>query len=157
MTAHAWSRPPDAGIDLRFAPYAALLLRLALGTVFVAHAWLKVTGLTLPGTAAFFEAHGFPGWAAYPVFAVELLGGSALIVGWRTRPVAAMLAGVVLGAFRVHWDNGWYFAHPDGGWEYLGVLLAGLVAVALLGPGASRLSASRGSPREAPPGSLTRT
>lgn len=157
MTARAWSRPPGAGIDLRFASYAALLLRVALGTVFVAHAWLKVTGLTLSGTAAFFEAHGFPGWAAYPVFAVELLGGSALIVGWRTRPVAAVLAAVVLGAFRVHWDNGWYFAQPDGGWEYLAVLFAGLVALALLGPGAPALSATLGFPREAPPGSSSRT
>ncbi len=131
ITARAGSRPPGAGIDLRFASYVALLLRVALGTVFVAHAWLKVTGLTLSGTAAFFEAHGFPGWAAYPVVAVELLGGSALIVGWRTRPVAAVLAGVVLGA--------------------------GLVAVALLGPGAPALSATRGSPLEAPPGSSSRT
>ncbi|HEX2220783.1 MAG TPA: DoxX family protein [Gemmatimonadales bacterium] len=157
MTARAWSRPPAAGIDPRFAPYAALLLRVALGIVFVAHAWLKATGLTLPGTAAFFEAHGFPGWAAYPVFAVELLGGLALIAGWRTRPVAAVLTGVVLGAFRVHWDNGWYFAQPEGGWEYLAVLVAGLMAVALLGPGAPALSATRGSPRAAPPGSSSRT
>jgi putative oxidoreductase len=53
------------------------------------------------------------------------------------------LTGVILGAFRVHWGNGWYFGRPDGGWEYLAVLLVGLVVVALLGPGAARLGAGR--------------
>jgi hypothetical protein len=71
---------PRRGIDLQHAPYAALMLRVALGLVFVAHAWLKVAVLTLPGTAAFFERFGFPGWTVYPVFALELLGGTALIV-----------------------------------------------------------------------------
>ena len=129
------------GIDLRRAPYAALILRVALGVVFMAHAWLKLAVLTLPGTAAFFERLGFPGWTAYPVFALELLGGAALILGWCTRWVAGALIGVVLGAFRVHWGNGWYFAGPDGGWEYLAMLLVGLAAVALLGPGAPSLGA----------------
>jgi putative oxidoreductase len=127
------------GIDLRYAPHAALILRVALGLVFVGHAWLKVAVLTLPGTAAFFERFGFPGWAAYPVFLLELLGGIALILGWRSRQVAAALVGVVVGAFRVHWGNGWYFAQPDGGWEYLAMLLVALVGVALLGPGSPRV------------------
>lgn len=34
---------------------AALLLRLALCTMFVAHGLLKVMVFTLPGTAGFFE------------------------------------------------------------------------------------------------------
>lgn len=140
-------------IDSRLAPWGALILRLALGAVFVAHAWLKVAVLTLPGTAAFLERFGFPGWTALPLFTVELVGGLALLAGWGARPAALALAVIVLGAFRVHWANGWYFAHPDGGWEYLAVLLVGLVAVALLGPGAGALSARRGSLRAAPPGS----
>src|SRR5688500_9071558 len=134
MIPEARLRNGAAAADLRAAPYAAFLLRSVLGAVFVAHAWLKLSVLTLPGTAAFFEAHGFPAWSASAVFAVELLCGLALGVGWRTRWVAGALAGVVLGAFRVHWDNGWDFAHPDGGWEYLAVLLAGLLAVVLLAP-----------------------
>jgi putative oxidoreductase len=43
---------------------AALLLRLALGTMFVAHGLLKVMVFTLPGTVGFFEQVGFPGWMA---------------------------------------------------------------------------------------------
>jgi putative oxidoreductase len=152
MTAAPIPRP---AIDPRLAPWAALILRLALGAVFLAHGWFKVSVLGLPGTAAFFERFGFPGWSAYPVAALELLGGLALSVGWRVRPVALALAAVVLGAFRVHWANGWYFGNPDGGWEFLAVLLVGLLAQALLGPGAASLevSAPPGSPRAAPPGS----
>ena len=48
------------------AATAALILRLAVGTVFVAHALFKLVVLTLPGTAAFFVEQGFPGWTAYP-------------------------------------------------------------------------------------------
>jgi putative oxidoreductase len=131
------------GIDLHYAPYAALILRVALGVVFIAYAWFKVAVLTLPGTAVFFERFGFPGWSAYPVFALELLGGAALVLGWRTRWVAAALIGVVLGAFRVHWGNGWNFAQPDGGWEYLAILVVGLAAVGLLGPGAPSAAVER--------------
>src|SRR5690606_24429135 len=41
--------------DLRLAPYAAFLLRLALGAMFLAHSvLLKLFVFTLPGTAAFF-------------------------------------------------------------------------------------------------------
>lgn len=133
----------EQAINLRSGPYGALVLRVALGLVFVAHALLKALVLTFPHAAAFFESFGFPGWTVYPVFALELGGGLALILGWRTRYAAVALIFVVLGAFRVHWGNGWYFARPDGGWEYLAVLVAGLVTVVLLGPGALHLSPRR--------------
>lgn len=118
------------------APWAALLLRLTLGAVFIAHALFKVTVLTLSETAAFMDAHGFPGWTAYPVFGVELTGGVALVAGAFTRVASLALIPVMLGAFTVHWPNGWYFAVPNGGWEYVAVLMAALLVQAGLGPGA---------------------
>ncbi len=133
-TSHA-SHPERTGPDARLAPYGSLLLRATLGIVFVAHALFKVLVLGFPRTIAFFESFGFPGWAVYPVFAVELLGGLALIAGFKVRYVVPGLLAVLLGAFRVHGGNGWYFAQPNGGWEYLAVLAAGLIAVALLDPG----------------------
>ena len=42
--------------------YAATLLRISLGTMFVAHALLKYFVFTLPGTAQFFESLGLPGF-----------------------------------------------------------------------------------------------
>ncbi len=156
MTAPASVPASRREIDPRYAPYAALILRLALGLVFVAHGWFKVAVLTLPGTAAFFERFGFPGWTAYPVVALELLGGAALILGWRARWAAAALSGVVLGAFRVHWGNGWYFGQPDGGWEYLAILIVGLTAVGLLGPGAASVGGARLSVRPPAPATSSR-
>jgi steroid delta-isomerase-like uncharacterized protein len=134
------SRPAGIAFDPITAPYAALLLRLTLGVVFIAHALLKVFVLTLPGTAAFFVEHGFPGWTAYAVFLAELLGGIALVAGLYTRVVAIALVPVLLGAFTVHWPNGWYFGAPHGGWEYIAVLLAALLVQAGLGDGPFALS-----------------
>ncbi|MPY87827.1 MAG: DoxX family membrane protein [Luteitalea sp.] len=128
----------DDHIDSR-AAYAALLLRLGLGVVFVAHALLKLLVFTLPGTAEFFAAHGFPAWTAYPVFAAELVGGTFLIVGVLTRLVAAALVPIVAGAFLVHWPNGWSFTAEGGGWEYVAFLTVSLIVQALLGDGAFAL------------------
>ncbi|KYF75272.1 hypothetical protein BE17_33925 [Sorangium cellulosum] len=120
----------------RSAELAALLLRLGLGAVFLAHALAKLLVFTLPGTAAFFAASGFPGWTAYPVFLAELLGGAALLAGLRTRLVALALLPVMAGALIVHLPNGWMFSGQGGGWEYVAFLMIALGAQALLGDGA---------------------
>src|SRR5688500_16043187 len=88
-----------------------LALRTGLGSVFLAHAYAKAFLFTLPGTAQFFAQHGFPGWTAYPVFAAELLGGLALLVGFRTRLAAVALIPVMLGALKPHWAAGWMFTN----------------------------------------------
>ena len=133
------------------AQYAALVLRVALGVVFVAHALMKVIVFTLPGTAQFFEAHGFPAWTAYPVTLVELLGGTLLIAGLHTRAIALGLIPVLLGALSVHWTNGWSFTAAGGGWEYVAFLIVALVAQVLLGDGALAVSGLRHRRREAGP------
>ncbi len=136
------ARPSSVSIDLRTAPYAVFAFRFALGAVFIAHALLKLLVFTLPGTAAFFAAHGFPGWTAYPVFAAELLGGLALIAGAWPRWVALALVPVMLGALTVHWPNGWSFTAPEGGWEYVAFLIAALLVQAGVGDGAFALRRS---------------
>jgi len=132
-------------IDTRTAPYAALLLRVSLGVMFIAHALLKILVFTLPGTAQFFDSVGFPGWAAYPVTAAELIGGVLLIAGVYARWVALALVPVLLGAAAVHWGNGWLFTAPNGGWEYPVFLAAAALVQALLGDGKYRLGAAVGS------------
>ncbi|MEO8296961.1 MAG: DoxX family protein [Burkholderiales bacterium] len=121
------------------APYGALLLRVALGVVLIAHGLLKVLVFTLPGTAEFFASVGFPGWMAYPVTLAELAGGAALIVGFQVRLVAAVMAVELLGATSVHLHNGWTFDSKDGGWEYPAFLVVAAVVVSLLGAGAHAL------------------
>jgi putative oxidoreductase len=123
-------------IDTRTAPYAALLLRLGLGVMFVAHALLKLLVFSLPGTVQFFESQGFPGFTAYLVVAAELFGGGALVLGIYVRPVSAGLIPVLLGAIWVHAGNGWLFTVPNGGWEYPAFLTLATVVQLLLGAGA---------------------
>ena len=116
--------------------YAALILRLSLGTMFIAHALLKLMVFTLPGTAQFFASVGLAGWLAYPVTAFELAGGSLLILGIATRWTALALIPVLLGALAVHIGNGWLFTNANGGWEYPAFLTMACVVQALLGDGA---------------------
>ncbi len=114
---------------------AALLLRLGLGTMFVAHGLLKVLVFTLPGTAAFFEQAGFPGWMAYPVSIAEVAGGVLLLAGIAVRATALGLLPILLGATFVHFGSGWLFSSPSGGWEYPAFLVLTSVALVMLGPG----------------------
>ena len=132
-------------IDTKTAPYAALTLRLALGTMFVAHALLKLFVFTLPGTAQFFESLGLPSVLAYVTVAAELVGGVLLILGIGTRWVAAALVPILLGAAWVHAGNGWLFSAPKGGWEYPVFLTVAAAAQALLGDGAYALGNRVGS------------
>jgi putative oxidoreductase len=122
---------------------AAFINRLALGTMFLAHGLLKVFVFTLPGTVGFFESIGFPGWTAYLVTLAEIAGGAALILGIRTRWVAAALLPVLLGALYVHLGNGWVFSAPNGGWEYPAFLVASSVVQFLLGDGRFALAPER--------------
>jgi putative oxidoreductase len=121
------------------ASYAAALLRITLGIALVAHGLLKVFVFTLPGTVAFFASQGFPGWSAYPVIAIEILGGAALILGWQARLAAMAALPVLLGALSVHAGNGWVFNNPKGGWEYPAFLAISALTVALQGAGAFAL------------------
>ena len=127
--------------DNRLAPYGALVLRVALGAMFIAHSlYLKLVVFTLPGTVKFYESIGLPGWGAHATIAVEAIGGALLIAGLHTRAAAAVLLPVLLGASWVHWKNGWLFTNAGGGWEYPVFLAAATVAQALLGDGALALS-----------------
>jgi putative oxidoreductase len=134
-------------IEARLASRAALgpsFLRVGLGVVFLAHAYAKAAIFTFAGTERFFEAFGFPGWTAYPVFFAELLGGVALLAGFRTRLVAAGLALVMVGALKPHAQNGWMFSQPGGGWEYVAFLIVASITLVLTGGGAFSLDAIRG-------------
>jgi putative oxidoreductase len=125
------------------APYAAFLLRLALGIMFLAHGLTKLLVFTPAGTAKFFASVGFPGFLAYPVIAFEVIGGAMLILGVLPRWVAGLAAAELLVASTVHWGNGWAFAAPNGGgWEYPVFLAVTAAALALLGDGAWALKPS---------------
>lgn len=122
--------------DTRNADYAALLLRVSLGIMFIAHALLKYFVFTLPGTAQFFASIGLPGVLGYVTFAAELVGGILLIAGYQVRIVALALVPILIGATWAHAGNGWLFTSKNGGWEYPAFWTVTLLVQALLGNGA---------------------
>ena len=131
-------------IDQKTAPYAASVLRVSLGLLFLAHSLLKLLVFTLPGTAGFFQSLGLPGWLAYVTTVAELAGGSALIVGFYARYVALALIPILLGTIvTVHGANGWLFSAPGGGWEYPAFWAVALFVQFLLGDGVWTLKQSR--------------
>ena len=127
-------------IDSRTAPYAALILRVSLGLMFIAHSLvLKYFVFTLDGTAQFFQSLGLPAALAYATFWAELIGGALLVAGIGTRWVSLALIPILAGATWVHIGNGWVFSAPNGGWEYPVFLIAASIVQALLGDGAYAL------------------
>jgi putative oxidoreductase len=120
--------------------HAALLLRVGLGVMTLAHGLLKVFVFTIPGTVGFFEQLGYPGFFAYGVITAEILGGIALIAGIGTRYVALALVPVLIGATMTHAGNGWLFSNANGGWEFPAFWTLTLIVQALLGDGAYSLN-----------------
>ena len=127
-------------IDIRTALYAAFLLRVALGMLFLAHGLiLKVLTFTIPGTVGYFESIGYPGAFAYLVILGEIGGGLLLIAGVYTRWIALALLPILIGATLQHAGNGWVFNAPGGGWEFPAFWTLLLVVQSLLGDGAFAL------------------
>ncbi|CAH0194258.1 MULTISPECIES: DoxX family protein [Stenotrophomonas] len=118
------------------APYAATLLRLALGVLFLVHALTKLLVFTPAGTAAFFESLGLPGVLGYLTIAVELTISAALLLGIYARWIGLLGVPLLLGTIvTVHGGNGFSFANAGGGWEYPAFWALALVVLFLLGDG----------------------
>lgn len=121
------------------ADYAAFALRVSTGVLFLAHGLMKLTVFTIPGTIAFFESLGLPGFLGPVIILAEIGGGVALILGVATRLVSVALIPVLLGAAWAHAGNGWSFSNAGGGWEYPVFWAVVQGAVAALGSGAFAL------------------
>ena len=116
--------------------WALMLVRLAVGLVFVMHGGQKLFAVGLDGVTGMFTQMGvpMPGVSAVLVSFAEFLGGLALLLGVATPIAALLLVGVMAGAILlVHVPNG--FFNP-GGFEFPLTLLVANLALALAGPGA---------------------
>ena len=123
--------------------YGIAFLRASLGIMWIAHALLKLFVFSLPGTAQFFQSVGLPGFLAYPVFAVELLGGVVLVLGIYARQVALLLVPIMTVVTSVHIGNGWVHTSTGGKWEYPVFLISASIALYLAGDGAPSLKRSK--------------
>ncbi len=119
---------------------AALILRVALGVMFLAHGLTKLLVFTPAGTAQFFASIGFPSFLAYFIIAFEILAGIFLILGVFTRWVSLLATVQLFVAATVHFGNGWAFGNSGGGWEYPVFLSASALALYFLGDGTWSLS-----------------
>lgn len=127
-------------IDNRTAPYGALILRVAMGLLFLAHASIKIFLLTFAGTAKYFVSLGLPAELGYAIIALEVFGGLALILGIYARVVAIVMCIELCAAVAiVHAANGFLFMNEGGGWEYPAFWALALLALALVGDGALAL------------------
>ena len=126
---------------------ASTILRVVLGIIFLAHGIDKLR-MGLGNVAGWFESIHVPGFAAYLVGPIELLGGLLLIVGLFTRYVSAVLAVVLLGAiFTAKLSVGLL---GNGGYELDLALLAIAVFLALANPESwslDRLFRGKGAPK----------
>ncbi|KAA0688417.1 DoxX family protein [Azospirillum brasilense] len=130
----------NAAIDNRTAPYAAFLLRVSLGLLFIAHGLiLKVFTFGIAGTVGYFESLGYPGLFAYVVILGEIGGGLLLVAGVFTRWISLALLPILIGATLQHTGNGWVFSAQGGGWEFPVFWTVLLGVQALLGDGAFAL------------------
>jgi putative oxidoreductase len=101
------------------AHYAALLLRVSLGLLFLMHAGAKVFLFTIPGFIGRFASLGLPGALAYFVLAQDTFCGLSLILGiyatWVAAPLAIELLGTIV---LVHGAKGWNATNKGRGWEF---------------------------------------
>ena len=132
-------------IDGKTAPYAALLLRVSMGILFILHgAYLKIFVFSMAGTGKYFASLGLPDWWAWVAMLYETIGGLALILGIQARWVAAFLGvHLLFAAYLGHVGNGFWFTAKGGGWEYPVFWAIACFALALLGDGANALKPSR--------------
>ena len=130
-------------IDEKLAPYGALVLRVGLGAMWIAHALLKWFVYTIPGLATWLGTQGLPPAFAWPLFIMELVGGVAIVLGFYGRYVALLLLPVLLVAAWTHFPNGWLHTSQGGGWEYPIFLVVASFAYGLIGDGALALQSRR--------------
>ena len=116
-------------------PLSLLILRGALGVIFLTHGYPKLTR-TATAMQGIFVQHGLPAQLVYAAGVLETFGGIVLILGLFARPAALLLAiemGVAI--VKVHSGRGIMALH-----EYEFPLALGTACLALATFGAGALS-----------------
>lgn len=75
----------------------ALILRVVLGIIFIGHGAEKFQG-GIANIAGWFDSIGLPGFLAFIVASLELVGGIALILGIGTRIFGGLFIVLLVGA-----------------------------------------------------------
>jgi len=131
--------------------WAITIIRITLGVIFFAHGAQKVLGwyggYGLKNTTAYFKSVGLPLPVAYAECFFEFLGGIGLVFGFLTRPSAAAVIIVMVGAIAtVHGKHGffinWELTPGKGhGFEANAAYIAMAAACLIAGGGALSIDA----------------
>ena len=119
-----------------------LILRIALGLMMLLHGIAKFKGLSF--IESMLSNAGLPTFLAYGVYVTEVIAPLFLIIGYRTRIVAAVYAfGALFAIFLVHAKD-IFTLTPHGGWgiELLGLYLFGAITLFFTGGGKLALSST---------------
>jgi putative oxidoreductase len=118
---------------------ALLILRLGVGTVFLAHGINHIFGGgKIAGTGRWFESLGMkPGRLhAWNASITEIGSGALLVLGLLTPLAGAGVVGTMLVALITnHRGNGFFIFRPGEGWEYVATLTLLGVVIGTLGAG----------------------
>jgi len=124
------------------SPIAEPLVRVASGLFLVPHGAQKLFGwfggYGIDATGQFFASKlGLPASLAVVSGLIEFFGGLMLAAGIATRPIAALVVGLMtVAVVKVHLPAGFFWT--DGGYEY--PLLWGIVALSYVIRGGGRYS-----------------
>jgi putative oxidoreductase len=112
-------------------PLALVLLRAALGIIFITHGYPKlIHGAVMQG---FFIEHGLPGYFVYVAGVAEFFGGGLLILGLFTRGAAVVLTlEMCVAIWRVHSSHGILAVYD---YEFPLMMAAGCFVLAAVGGG----------------------
>lgn len=116
--------------------WALLIARVLIGVVMFAHGYQKMVINGIGRTTEGFENLSIPLAivSASFVTVVEFVGSALLIAGALTPLMCSLMLVIMVGAAGfVHGANGIFIS--NGGWELVGVIGAGLIAIAAVGPG----------------------
>jgi putative oxidoreductase len=133
-------------VTTSYNPMLPLVARLLMAAIFVVFGVRKV--LAFAGTVAYFTKLGFPAAEVFAVIAIviEIGGGILLIIGWKTRWVAWLLALFTLIAMLMA-HRYWEFDAPQYANQMTHffknvAIIGGLLMVAAFGPGSRSVDKS---------------
>jgi putative oxidoreductase len=115
-------------------PVGLLMLRIALGIIFIAHGYPKLANLRGGSQMqSFFVEHGLPGYFVYVAGVIETFGGGLLLLGLFTRAAALLLTiEMCVAIWKVHSGHGYLAVHD---YEFPLTLAASCFALATVGAG----------------------
>ncbi|WP_414054566.1 DoxX family protein [Macrococcus equi] len=108
-----------------------LLLRLTVGITFFLHGLAKFQG-GIENTVGFFDSIGIPGFMAYVIAIIELVGGIMMILGFKTKIVGWLFVAILAVAiFKVKLAAGFMGDGKSAGYEFDVLLLVASLFFAL--------------------------